>query len=56
MLNNITGTAKTPFAPDGHDPLKHIFDALSYAVVHQRSSEEPEEPEAQLKPVIMRLG
>lgn len=57
MLTKITGTKKTPFAPDTHDPMKHIFDALSYVVVHQKTSELPtEESEDELKPEIIRIG
>jgi hypothetical protein len=57
MLTKITGTKKTPQAPDTHDPRKHIFDALSYVVVHQKTSEMPEEEnEETLKPEIIRMG
>lgn len=56
MLSKITGTKKTPMAPDTHDPLKHIYDALSYPVVYYKASAAEEPTEEDLKPELIRVG
>jgi hypothetical protein len=56
MFGKITGTAKTPFAPDPHDPMKHVYDAATYPIIYYKAGDvdAPTEDEEELKPVIIR--
>lgn len=55
MLESITGTKKTPMAPDVHDAQKHILDALRYYLVFNRAGGAVVETDT-IKPEIIRVG
>ena len=58
MLANISGTKKTPMAPDTHDALKHIYDAMTYPIIYFRSADVSGEDDdtEELKPELIRVG
>lgn len=56
MLKNITGTKKTPMAPDIHDSRKHILDAIRYYLVLNRAGGVVVRETETIKPEILRVG
>lgn len=52
MFNGIVAKKDSIFAPDGRSPFKHIFDAISYPIIHYAVNGTPTPRAERLEPMV----